>query len=235
MNERGLSNVTGLSKLSDLTKDLRKATATTVKEAAGAGSVHSHIMMALGDVAEEMGKFLGAKYKEGFTGFSSKAYNAGYMSMGVSSEIKNQKEPSRKGDCGIEVKWDPRQGEYPTIRVWAVFPKAPNQFSREIAFKLGEAPASAVKRIGPAFVRDLDYWIAGVTKAYETRVAELSGGKLKCDMREGCKNPVTHIGEKGYVYCASHAPDRRGYENTRKLRPAEIKKLEAGETIRYRR
>lgn len=154
--------------LRDLTKDLRSTTAATAKEAAGSGSVHSHIMMALGDVAQEMGKFLGSKYKDSLTGFSSKAYNAGYMSMGVSSEIKNKIEPNRKGDLGVEVLWDPRQGEYPIIRVWANFPKA-KQFSREIAFKLGESPASAAKRTGPAFVRDLDHWMTvTVAQAYQS-------------------------------------------------------------------
>lgn len=33
-----------------------------------------------------------------------------------------------------------------------------------------------------------------------------------CDMDKGCTNPVTHIGEKGYVYCAAHVERRRHIE-----------------------
>lgn len=151
------------TKISQLTDELRE----TTKNAAGSGSVYSHIMVALGDVAQEMGKFLGGKYKDAFTGFSTKAYDAGYMTKGVSSEIKNQVEPNRKGDIAVEVQWDPRKGEYPLVRVWANFPGAKNQFSREIAIKLGESPTSVAKRLGSAFQRDLDYWMTAVAKAYE--------------------------------------------------------------------
>lgn len=151
-----------MNRISKLTQELQ----STTKEAAGGGSMHEAMMNVLGTVAQEMGKYLGSKYKEAFTGFSTKAYNAGYMSMGSSAEIKNKAEPNRKGDIAVEASWDPRKGEYPTVRVWAKFPKA-KEYSREIAFKLGESPTSAVKRLGPAFTRDLDYWITAVAKAYE--------------------------------------------------------------------
>ena len=59
----------------------------------------------------------------------------------------------------------------------------------------------------------------------------VKAGKLACDMSHGCERPVTHIGEKGYVYCATHAPQRRGYERTRKLLVSERKALEAGGTL----
>lgn len=51
---------------------------------------------------------------------------------------------------------------------------------------------------------------------------------LTCDMEKGCTERVTHIGEKGWVYCSTHAPHRHGYERTRKLRVKELKQLEAG-------
>lgn len=63
----------------------------------------------------------------------------------------------------------------------------------------------------------------------------LAGGKLQCDMRENCQNPVTHIGNKGWTYCAKHSKDRKGYERTRKMTKAEIKKLESGGQISYSR
>ena len=42
-----------------------------------------------------------------------------------------------------------------------------------------------------------------------------------CDMRKDCAEAVTHIGSKGYIYCAKHAVQRResGYERTRAMRP----------------
>jgi len=51
---------------------------------------------------------------------------------------------------------------------------------------------------------------------------------LTCDMTKDCPERVTHIGEKGYVYCATHAPQRRGWERTRRLHALEIAQLEAG-------
>jgi len=59
----------------------------------------------------------------------------------------------------------------------------------------------------------------------------LRHGKLYCDMRDGCLNPVTHIGERGWAYCATHAPWRRGYERTRRLLVSERKQLERGEPL----
>lgn len=56
---------------------------------------------------------------------------------------------------------------------------------------------------------------------------------LFCDMEQDCTSPVTHIGSKGYVYCAHHAIERRqsGYECTRKLRRWELTQLQAGEPL----
>lgn len=61
-----------------------------------------------------------------------------------------------------------------------------------------------------------------------------SNGILRCDMEKVCIQPVSHIDEKGFVYCASHGATRqRSGVLCRKLRPAEIKRLERGEAIRY--
>ena len=56
---------------------------------------------------------------------------------------------------------------------------------------------------------------------------------LKCDMHTECEEPVTHIDDKGYVYCEVHGEERKAYRRCRKLRVAEVIKLERGETTRY--
>ncbi len=61
----------------------------------------------------------------------------------------------------------------------------------------------------------------------------LTHGTLKCDMMEACAATVTHIDEKGFVYCTGHGDQRKAHRRCRKLRPAEIKKLTAGQTISY--
>ncbi len=57
--------------------------------------------------------------------------------------------------------------------------------------------------------------------------------KLKCDMLVACKAPVTHVDNKGYVYCAGHGEQRRAACPCRALRPNEITKLTNGQTIKY--
>lgn len=57
---------------------------------------------------------------------------------------------------------------------------------------------------------------------------------LVCDMTKGCAAPVTHVDEKGYVYCTTHGQQRRsGGIRCRKLTAAERRKLESGRTISY--
>jgi hypothetical protein len=59
---------------------------------------------------------------------------------------------------------------------------------------------------------------------------------LTCDMVRGCANPVTHIDNKGWVYCEKHGPIRRMHGTPcRKMTAAEVKRLESGQTIPYRR
>lgn len=45
--------------------------------------------------------------------------------------------------------------------------------------------------------------------------------------------PVAMLGNKGYIYCQPCGLSRRssGYENVRKLTPAELRKLERGEVL----
>lgn len=52
-----------------------------------------------------------------------------------------------------------------------------------------------------------------------------------CDMVAGCANPVTHIGEKGYVYCKTCAPHRAGWERVRRMSAWELRLIEAGEPL----
>lgn len=54
---------------------------------------------------------------------------------------------------------------------------------------------------------------------------------LQCDMRRECTEPVTHIGEKGYTYCAEHVADRRGVERCRRMRAWEVDLLRAGKPL----
>lgn len=58
---------------------------------------------------------------------------------------------------------------------------------------------------------------------------------LKCDMERSCGSAVTHVDSKGYLYCTKHGERRKMGQACRKLQPAEIKKLEQGGTISYRR
>jgi hypothetical protein len=60
-------------------------------------------------------------------------------------------------------------------------------------------------------------------------------GRLVCDMERGCLAPVTHIDEKGWVYCAPHGKQRKMSHRCRKLTSGEIKTLKAGKPISYER
>lgn len=55
---------------------------------------------------------------------------------------------------------------------------------------------------------------------------------LRCEMEEGCTGLVTHLDEKGYVYCMHHGKQRRGGGiRCRQLKPAEVKRLQNGERL----
>lgn len=55
--------------------------------------------------------------------------------------------------------------------------------------------------------------------------------RLACDMHENCVQPVTHIDNKGFVYCTEHGLNRRWSHPCRKLRPHELNKLKSGKPI----
>lgn len=59
---------------------------------------------------------------------------------------------------------------------------------------------------------------------------------LKCDGntddRSRCTGSVTHIDEKGFIYCATHGGIRSTYRRCRKLKPNEIKQLESGQPLK---
>lgn len=56
--------------------------------------------------------------------------------------------------------------------------------------------------------------------------------KLTCDMVKDCPEPVTYIDAKGYVYCTHHGRERQSYQRCRKLRPAELMRLETGDALK---
>ena len=64
--------------------------------------------------------------------------------------------------------------------------------------------------------------------AGETRI-------LSCQMDDACTKTVTHIDNKGFVYCHDHGVARKRDKPCRKMSRAEIKRLEAGLTISYTR
>jgi len=56
---------------------------------------------------------------------------------------------------------------------------------------------------------------------------------LRCDMLRSCEQPVTHIDNRGYVYCQAHGLARRAACPCRQLRASERRRLERGEPVRY--
>ena len=58
--------------------------------------------------------------------------------------------------------------------------------------------------------------------------------RLQCDQEKDCKEPVSMIDNKGWTYCTKHGEQRKSAGvPCRKMKPAEIKKLEEGGTIKY--
>lgn len=57
---------------------------------------------------------------------------------------------------------------------------------------------------------------------------------LACQWVTDCASGVTHVDEKGYVYCATHGNTRKSHCRCRKLTPTEKRTLEGGGTIKYR-
>ena len=64
-----------------------------------------------------------------------------------------------------------------------------------------------------------------------TLIQDSTGSRLQCDMDSTCTQPVTHIGEKGYIYCTAHVKNRRYVERCRKMRKWEIDLLKQGKPL----
>jgi hypothetical protein len=64
-------------------------------------------------------------------------------------------------------------------------------------------------------------------------LATLKDGKLLCDGKKDCQAPVTHIDNKGFVYCEPHGKWRKSTGTPcRKLTGPELKELEAGKPLK---
>lgn len=57
---------------------------------------------------------------------------------------------------------------------------------------------------------------------------------LKCEMRKECVQGVTHIDNKGFIYCRFHGQARKesGYR-CRMLTGGELKKLNSGQQLAH--
>jgi hypothetical protein len=60
-----------------------------------------------------------------------------------------------------------------------------------------------------------------------------SNGILRCDMTHNCAKTVTHIDEKGFVYCREHGIVRKCYRRCRQLFPNELRMLREYKPISY--
>ena len=52
-----------------------------------------------------------------------------------------------------------------------------------------------------------------------------------CDMDGKCEEPVTHIDDHGFIYCAKHGEQRKQWRRCRKLRPHEVNRIKRGEPV----
>ena len=80
------------------------------------------------------------------------------MAVGSSTSIRSN--VGKPGDLGIEARFDGRN-PLPIVRVWTSFPGA-KPYSRDLSFYVEESPYKVVKRLGPTFQRDLDYWMINI-------------------------------------------------------------------------
>ena len=55
--------------------------------------------------------------------------------------------------------------------------------------------------------------------------------KLQCEMEKDCRETVTHLDRKGYIYCTTHGIHRRFHQPCRKLRAHELRRLERGDRV----
>lgn len=76
----------------------------------------------------------------------------------------------------------------------------------------------------------------GLGPRYEWNLSEaIIDGKVVCDQDPNDGRPIAYLDRGGYVYCEVHGLSlkRSGRPGIRKLRPAEIKKVASGATIKY--
>lgn len=58
--------------------------------------------------------------------------------------------------------------------------------------------------------------------------------QLRCQMEDGCRQPVINVDEKGYVYCDRHGKERKSHgHRCRRMRNWEVEVLRDGGTISY--
>lgn len=129
------------------------------KTAAAKGSIEAAIKEAMGRVALELAKFLMKEFKEGFKGFSQKPYDAGYMKVGVDSDIINANDPNLPGFITIKVEFKEGVPMPARILVFAKFPQAKREYDREFAFKPNISPQAVAKNLGSDIQRELNDWI----------------------------------------------------------------------------
>lgn len=55
---------------------------------------------------------------------------------------------------------------------------------------------------------------------------------LSCQMRAECLREVTHIDEKGFIYCKEHGKARQYSMRCRKLTKEELTQLENGKPLK---
>ena len=58
--------------------------------------------------------------------------------------------------------------------------------------------------------------------------ANTANRELKCEMKRDCKQAVTHIDDKGFIYCHAHGVQRKGFRPCRQLTPKELGQLKGG-------
>lgn len=58
--------------------------------------------------------------------------------------------------------------------------------------------------------------------------------KLECNMKDDCTSPITHIDEKGFIYCKEHGLERKQShrKRCRQLKPKELKDLQSGKQLK---
>lgn len=52
-----------------------------------------------------------------------------------------------------------------------------------------------------------------------------------CDGMRYCEQPVTHLDDKGYVYCTNHGTQRAQHRACRAMTDVEIERLAHGQQI----